>query len=86
MSMCPGMTPRSSTWAATFAATGSTGPVSRSHPRCPRRCRSKSSFLYVGNSDDAMTTFCRYVCDECRSAKENDEIYCLCRTPYDESQ
>lgn len=27
-----------------------------------------------------------YVCDECRSAKENDEIYCLCRTPYDESQ
>ena len=28
----------------------------------------------------------RYVCDECRSAKENDEIYCLCRTPYDESQ
>merc|ERR1719204_2638537 len=27
-----------------------------------------------------------YVCDECRSAKENDEIYCLCRQPYDESQ
>ena len=28
----------------------------------------------------------RYVCDECRSAKENDEIYCLCRQPYDESR
>jgi len=27
-----------------------------------------------------------YVCDECRAAKENDEIYCLCRQPYDESQ
>jgi len=27
-----------------------------------------------------------YVCEECRSAKENDEIYCLCRQPYDESQ
>jgi nucleosome-remodeling factor subunit BPTF len=28
----------------------------------------------------------RYVCDECRQAKEGEEIYCLCRQPYDESQ
>ena len=39
-------------------------------------------FLSVGS----LTALCRYVCDECRSAKENDEIYCLCRQPYDESQ
>ena len=29
-----------------------------------------------------------YVCDECKRQQENnqEELYCLCRTPYDDSQ
>jgi nucleosome-remodeling factor subunit BPTF len=27
-----------------------------------------------------------YVCEECKSAKDTGEIYCLCQQPYDESQ
>jgi len=27
-----------------------------------------------------------YVCEECKSAKESEQIYCLCRQPYDDSQ
>ena len=30
--------------------------------------------------------FFRYICDECKTAKENEQIYCLCRKPYDDSQ
>ena len=41
---------------------------------------------FVSQCRKSHCSVCRYVCDECRSAKENDEIYCLCRQPYDESQ
>merc|ERR1719168_532460 len=27
-----------------------------------------------------------YVCSECKTAKDNEQIYCLCRQPYDDSQ
>lgn len=27
-----------------------------------------------------------YICDECKSAKESEQLYCLCRQPYDDSQ
>lgn len=27
-----------------------------------------------------------YICDECKTAKDNEQIYCLCRQPYDDSQ
>jgi len=27
-----------------------------------------------------------YICDECRNARENREIYCICQQPYDETQ
>merc|ERR1712025_983094 len=40
----------------------------------------------VGITPKMSKKMSEYVCDECRSAKENDEIYCLCRQPYDESQ
>lgn len=40
----------------------------------------------VGITPKMSKKMSEYVCDECRSAKENDEIYCLCRQPYDDSQ
>lgn len=27
-----------------------------------------------------------YICDECKPAKADTELYCLCRQPYDESK
>lgn len=27
-----------------------------------------------------------YVCSDCRRAEETQELYCLCRQPYDNSQ
>lgn len=40
----------------------------------------------VGITPKMSKKMSEYVCEECRSAKENDEIYCLCRQPYDDSQ
>jgi nucleosome-remodeling factor subunit BPTF len=40
----------------------------------------------IGITEKMSRGMTEYVCEECRSAKENDEIYCLCRQPYDESQ
>ena len=65
--------------------TGFTGPVLESHLKCLKKCLS----MYHHNICFSIIRFLaifRYVCDECRSAKENDEIYCLCRQPYDDSQ
>ena len=28
----------------------------------------------------------RYVCDECVSAKQGTELYCMCKQPYDEAR
>ncbi|XP_078454858.1 nucleosome-remodeling factor subunit BPTF isoform X9 [Lampetra planeri] len=42
----------------------------------------------VGVTDRDAETMDEYVCDECRNAQEgsSEELYCICKTPYDESQ
>ena len=40
----------------------------------------------IGISESAAKNMSEYVCDECKQAKEKQEIYCLCKQPYDESQ
>lgn len=40
----------------------------------------------VGISEDDSKDLTEFICDECKQAKENQELYCLCRQPYDESQ
>ena len=65
--------------------TGFTGPVLESHLKCLKKCLSMYHH-HIWFSIIRFLAIFRYVCDECRSAKENDEIYCLCRQPYDDSQ
>uniref|UniRef100_UPI00358E9432 nucleosome-remodeling factor subunit BPTF isoform X2 n=1 Tax=Myxine glutinosa TaxID=7769 RepID=UPI00358E9432 len=42
----------------------------------------------VGVTDRDAEAMDEYVCDECRHAQEgsSEELYCICQTPYDESQ
>lgn len=40
----------------------------------------------VGITENMSRGMSEYVCEECQNAKDNQEIYCLCRRPYDESQ
>jgi nucleosome-remodeling factor subunit BPTF len=40
----------------------------------------------VGITEEMSKTMSEFVCEACRSAKDNQEIYCLCKQPYDESQ
>jgi len=40
----------------------------------------------VGITPKMSKKMSEYVCEECKNAKENDEIYCLCQQPYDDSQ
>ncbi|CAB4054287.1 BPTF [Lepeophtheirus salmonis] len=40
----------------------------------------------VGITEEMSKTMTEYFCDECKSAKDNQEIYCLCRQPYDDLQ
>ena len=40
-------------------------------------------FCFFQNMAKTMT---EYICDECRNARENREIYCICQQPYDETQ
>ncbi|XP_033751700.1 nucleosome-remodeling factor subunit BPTF-like [Pecten maximus] len=42
----------------------------------------------VGISEERAKTIDTYVCGECKKQKETatEELYCLCRTPYDEAQ
>ncbi len=40
----------------------------------------------IGISELAAKTMSEYVCEECKKARENQEIYCICKQPYDESQ
>ncbi|XP_050394423.2 nucleosome-remodeling factor subunit BPTF [Patella vulgata] len=42
----------------------------------------------VGITEDQANIIDSYMCTDCRKQKENtsEELYCLCKTPYDESQ
>ncbi|KAK3711795.1 hypothetical protein RRG08_036999 [Elysia crispata] len=42
----------------------------------------------VGISEDEAKYIDSYICEDCRKQQENtsEELYCLCRTPYDENQ
>uniref|UniRef100_A0A182FGM5 Bromodomain-containing protein n=2 Tax=Anopheles albimanus TaxID=7167 RepID=A0A182FGM5_ANOAL len=40
----------------------------------------------VGISEEKSKAITEYVCDECKHARETQELYCLCRRPYDETQ
>lgn len=40
----------------------------------------------VGVTEEMSKTMEEYVCSDCRRAEETQELYCLCRQPYDNSQ
>lgn len=40
----------------------------------------------VGITEEASKSIEEFICDECKKARETQELYCLCRQPYDESQ
>ena len=40
----------------------------------------------VGINETMAKNMTEYICDECRNARENREIYCICQQPYDETQ
>lgn len=40
----------------------------------------------VGISEDESNTIDEFICKDCKHARESQELYCLCRQPYDESQ
>lgn len=40
----------------------------------------------VGISEEASKEMTDFVCPECERAKDTQELFCLCRTPYDQAQ
>ncbi|XP_033215194.1 nucleosome-remodeling factor subunit NURF301 isoform X2 [Belonocnema kinseyi] len=40
----------------------------------------------VGITEEMSKTLSEFVCTECRHARDTQELYCLCKQPYDESQ
>ncbi|XP_050072820.1 uncharacterized protein LOC126560913 [Anopheles maculipalpis] len=40
----------------------------------------------VGISEAESKKITEYICSECKHARDTQELYCLCRQPYDESQ
>ena len=40
----------------------------------------------VGITETMAKNMTEYICDECRNARENREIYSICQQPYDEPQ
>ncbi|XP_058794232.1 nucleosome-remodeling factor subunit NURF301 isoform X2 [Phymastichus coffea] len=40
----------------------------------------------VGITEEMSKSMSEFVCTECRHARETQELYCLCKQPYDESQ
>uniref|UniRef100_A0A182IRL5 Nucleosome-remodeling factor subunit NURF301 n=1 Tax=Anopheles atroparvus TaxID=41427 RepID=A0A182IRL5_ANOAO len=40
----------------------------------------------VGISEAESKKITEYICNECKHARDTQELYCLCRQPYDESQ
>ena len=39
----------------------------------------------VGISEESSKEMTDFVCDECERAKDTQELFCLCRTPYDQA-
>ena len=37
-------------------------------------------------SEEASKKLSEFICDDCKRARETQELYCYCRQPYDESQ
>lgn len=40
----------------------------------------------VGISEEKSKEMTDFICDDCEKAKSNQELFCLCRTPYDQAQ
>lgn len=40
----------------------------------------------VDITEDGSKNLTEFVCSECKHARDTQELYCLCRQPYDESQ
>lgn len=40
----------------------------------------------VGITSEASLNMEEFICSECQHARETQELYCLCKQPYDESQ
>lgn len=40
----------------------------------------------VGISEEKSKEISEYVCSECKHARDTQELYCICRQPYDETQ
>lgn len=40
----------------------------------------------VGITEEMAKSLSEFVCNECTHARESQELYCLCKQPYDESQ
>lgn len=40
----------------------------------------------VGITEETSSSIEEYVCEECKHARDTQELYCLCRQPYDESK
>lgn len=40
----------------------------------------------VGITEESSKTMTEFICSECKHARDTQEIFCLCRQPYDESQ
>lgn len=40
----------------------------------------------VGITEEMSKSLSEFVCTECRHARDTQELYCLCKQPYDESQ
>jgi len=40
----------------------------------------------VGITEEQSKNMTDFTCQECEHAKDSQELFCLCRTPYDQSQ
>lgn len=40
----------------------------------------------VGITEELSKTMSEFICMECKHARDTQELFCLCRQPYDESQ
>lgn len=40
----------------------------------------------VGITEEMSKSLSEFVCTECKHARDTQELYCLCKQPYDESQ
>lgn len=40
----------------------------------------------VNITEEQSRNISEFICDECQKAMENQELYCLCREPYDEAE